>query len=87
MVFIFGNKSRIVFGVECEFCCKDFKVLSKHRWRCENRLQLNQHTVTESIRVSNNKIETPNLSVANFNNAVEQTNDLSENRDDDNSFQ
>ena len=63
-----------------------FKVLSKHLWQCKNRLQQNQHTVTELINVSNNIIETRNLSIANFNNTVEQTNDPPENRDDNNSF-
>ena len=76
---IFGNKNRFVYGVKCEFCRKDFKVLSKilkfYLWRCKNRLQQNQHSVTESINVSNIIIETPNLSIANFKNTVEQTND------------
>ena len=40
----------------------------------------------ESINVSDNIIETLNLSIANFNNTVEQTNDPPENRDDNNSF-
>ena len=66
LMFIFGNKSRFVYGVQCEFCRKDFKVLSKQFWRCKNRLQQNQHTVTEWINVSNNIIEMPNLSIANF---------------------
>ena len=66
LVFIFGSKSRFVYWVECEFCRKDFKVLSKQLWRCKNRLQQNQPTVTELINVSNNIIETPNLSIANF---------------------
>ena len=82
----FGNKSRFVYGVECYFCHRDFKVLSKHLWWCKNWLQQNQHTKTESINVSNNIIEMPNLSIANFNNAVEQTNDPPEYRDDNNSF-
>ena len=42
--------------------------------------------MTELINVSNNIIETRNLSIANFNNTVEQTNDPPENRDDNNSF-
>ena len=27
VVFTFGNKSRFVYGVKCEFCRKDFEVL------------------------------------------------------------
>src|SRR5437867_2489542 len=27
-----------VHGMKCEFCQKDFKVLSKHSWRCVNRV-------------------------------------------------
>ena len=46
-------------------------------------MQKKQHTVNESIKVSSN---TPNLSIANFDNSVEQTNDRPENRDDNNSF-
>ena len=68
------------------FCRKDFKVLSKHLLRCKNRLQQNQHTVTEPINVSNNIIEMPSLFIANFNNTIEQTNDPPANRDDNNSF-
>ena len=83
LVFIFRNKSGFVFEVKCEFCRK---VLSKHLWWCKSRSQVNQNTVTESINVSNNVIERPNLSIASFNNTVEQTNDPPENRDDNKSF-
>ena len=71
-VFIFESKNRFVYGVECEFCRKYLQVLSKHLWRCKNRLQQNQGTATESINVSNNITETPNLSIANFNDTVEK---------------
>ena len=69
LVIIFQNKSGFIYGVECEICRKYFKVSSNISGNV--KIDCNKTTIPESNNVRNNKIETPNLSAANFNNTAE----------------
>ena len=40
------------FGVTCEFCNQDLKILSKHTWRCKARVD-NYERVSETSTVGN----------------------------------
>ena len=51
------------FGITCEFCNQDFKILSKHTWRCKARVE-NYERVSETSTVGN-KLPSDNLLLSN----------------------